>query len=303
MPAERSGDFGTRLREARERKGISLRQVAAKTKISLPLLEALERNDVARLPGGIFSRAFVRSYAVEIGLDPEDTIQQFISQFPQGSVTAGHSRTDAVEDTELFESDRQVASSVLWIAFVSITFIGGAIYLVKNHRPTEEAQVSAPASSPVPQASSEPSASPLPENVASAQNSAPPAQTTAAPPAAAASTTKPAATPTPTAATATAGERGTEAPPAGDTVAVVLSARRPVWISATADGKKILGRLLQSGEEEKVDVSRELSLTAGDAAALRMTLNGSDARVLGKAGEVVTVRVTPANFKDYLVSR
>ena len=50
-----------------------------------------------------------------------------------------------------------------------------------------------------------------------------------------------------------------------------------------------------------VDVRRELVLTAGDAAAIAMTLNGIDAKPLGKAGEVVTWRVNPANFKDYVV--
>ena len=44
-------------------------------------LEALERNDISRLPGGIFSRAFVRSYAIEVGLDPEATIQDSSRSF------------------------------------------------------------------------------------------------------------------------------------------------------------------------------------------------------------------------------
>src|SRR5437667_8338727 len=91
MSADRSpGNFGSKLREARERRGVSLRQIANATKISVAVLEALERNDVARLPGGIFGRAFVRSYAVEVGLDPERTIQEFVSQFPLDSIVAGH---------------------------------------------------------------------------------------------------------------------------------------------------------------------------------------------------------------------
>ena len=57
-------DFGGKLRQAREARGISFRQIAASTKISVAALEALERNDVSKLPGGIFSRSFVRSYAV-----------------------------------------------------------------------------------------------------------------------------------------------------------------------------------------------------------------------------------------------
>lgn len=82
-------DFGARIREARELRGISLHRIAETTKISVSVLEALERNDLSRLPGGIFSRGFVRSYAVEIGVDPEQTVRDFMAQFPHDSVTAG----------------------------------------------------------------------------------------------------------------------------------------------------------------------------------------------------------------------
>src|SRR6185436_16657811 len=105
MAAQRgSGDFGGTLRAARERRGLSLRQIANATKISIQTLEALEKNDIARLPGGIFSRAFVRSYALEVGLDPETAIQEFMGQFPHDSVTAGHPATSSpVEDHEAVE--------------------------------------------------------------------------------------------------------------------------------------------------------------------------------------------------------
>jgi cytoskeleton protein RodZ len=83
------GDFGSRMRHVREERGVSLRQIADATKISVSALEALERNDISRLPGGIFSRAFVRSYAAAIGIDPEQTVREFLSQFPHESVTAG----------------------------------------------------------------------------------------------------------------------------------------------------------------------------------------------------------------------
>jgi cytoskeletal protein RodZ len=86
-------EFGAMLRDARERRGLSLRLIADTTKISIRALEALERDDITRLPGGIFSRAFVRAYAVEVGLDPEQTIAEFITRFPLESVTQGHPRT------------------------------------------------------------------------------------------------------------------------------------------------------------------------------------------------------------------
>jgi cytoskeletal protein RodZ len=89
MVADGKPDFGNRMKRQREERGVSLRRIADATKISVSALEALERNDISRLPGGIFSRAFVRSYAIEIGLDPEQTVRDFLVQFPHDSVTVG----------------------------------------------------------------------------------------------------------------------------------------------------------------------------------------------------------------------
>lgn len=75
------GDLGARLKEAREAKGVALRDIATATKISVVTLEALERNDFARLPGGIFSRAFVRAYALAVGLEPEGAVNEFLAEF------------------------------------------------------------------------------------------------------------------------------------------------------------------------------------------------------------------------------
>ena len=83
------GDFGARMKQLREERGVTLRSIADTTKISVAALEALERNDIARLPGGIFSRAVVRAYAQEVGADPERTVQEFITRFPDESVVVG----------------------------------------------------------------------------------------------------------------------------------------------------------------------------------------------------------------------
>lgn len=60
MPDPFTHDFGGSLREARERAGVTLRAISTSTKISVVTLEALERNDLSRLPGGLFTRAFIR---------------------------------------------------------------------------------------------------------------------------------------------------------------------------------------------------------------------------------------------------
>jgi transcriptional regulator with XRE-family HTH domain len=77
-------DLGAWLRRERERAGVSLETISARTKVARTLLEALERNDVSRWPHGIFRRAFVRGYASQIGLDPDYAVALFIRAFDGG---------------------------------------------------------------------------------------------------------------------------------------------------------------------------------------------------------------------------
>ncbi|HTM25694.1 MAG TPA: helix-turn-helix domain-containing protein [Vicinamibacterales bacterium] len=74
--------FGARLRQRREHQQIALSTIAEQTKISLPLLEGLERGDISHWPAGIFRRAFIRAYAVAIGLDPDATVREFLELYP-----------------------------------------------------------------------------------------------------------------------------------------------------------------------------------------------------------------------------
>jgi len=129
-------DFGGKLRDARERRGISLRQISAKTKISLAALEALEREDVSRLPGGIFSRAIVRSYAIEVGLAPDPTVDEFIDRFNQEAPpTAASVAAEVPEIEREFEQRRRRATRALIAgAIVLPVLIGVVIYLVLRSR-------------------------------------------------------------------------------------------------------------------------------------------------------------------------
>lgn len=261
MAADRTlGDFGSKLREARERRGVSLRQIANATKITVSALEALERNNISRLPGGIFSRAFVRSYAVEVGLDPEETIRDFIAQFPHDSVTAGHPTREQAEDHVAVDNSRRMANAFLRLMLVSVPIAGGLLYFGAYGRRAER-----PALEPA--ASTEAAATALPPSAVDATVAAAPNE------------------------------------PSADRLTVTLVATRSCWVSATVDGERVVERLLEAGEERTLDVRRELVLTAGDAGAVTMTLNGTQAQSLGGAGEVVTRQINLANFKEYLPTR
>jgi cytoskeletal protein RodZ len=95
---------GATLKKARERRGISLRQVADTTKISVPVLQALERDDISNLPGGVVGRGFVRSFATTVHLDPEAIVASFVAQFPDHSVNDGYPGTAPGEGSERLEN-------------------------------------------------------------------------------------------------------------------------------------------------------------------------------------------------------
>ena len=261
------GDCGRNLREARERRGVSLRQIANATKIGMRALEALERNDISRLPGGIFSRAFVRSYAIEVGLDPEATVQEFIAQFPHDSVTAGHPTSTQPEDHQAIDSERRAATTFVRLVALSIPIVGAMLYFGTAGRRAEP---------PAPDARS-------------AVAAAAPVEIPAVPVE---------ALPAPVEALAVAPAAAAAVP--SDRLSVALSAIGECWVSATVDGGKTIERLLRPGERLAMDVRRELVLKAGNASALAITLNGAEARPLGKPGEVVTARLNLTNFKEYL---
>jgi transcriptional regulator with XRE-family HTH domain len=77
-----NSSFGTRLRSQREKKGVSVADISRHTKIKASLLEALERDDLTYWPRGLFGRAYIRSYAQAIGLDPEPLIPEFLELHP-----------------------------------------------------------------------------------------------------------------------------------------------------------------------------------------------------------------------------
>jgi hypothetical protein len=76
--------FVTRLRRHRQKCRITLDELAADTRVKKELLEALENNDLSAWPRGVYARAWIRSYAWVVGLDPDDTVDEFCRLFPHG---------------------------------------------------------------------------------------------------------------------------------------------------------------------------------------------------------------------------
>jgi len=84
------GEFGTELRSERESRGIELEAISDLTKISSRYLTALEQNQFEQLPGGVFNKGIVRSYARVVGLDEDFWVGRYMDAYQQ----SGQLKTD-----------------------------------------------------------------------------------------------------------------------------------------------------------------------------------------------------------------
>lgn len=83
-------------------------------------------------------------------------------------------------------------------------------------------------------------------------------------------------------------------------LALMLTARRLCWIRTTVDDNEPVERLLQPNETILLQAEAEAVLRVGDAAALAVWINQRPARSFGGDGEVVTRRITRANYVSFL---
>ena len=253
-------DVGSRLRAAREAKQLSVRAIAKTTKIPVGALEALEENDVARLPGGIFSRGFVRSYAAAVGLNPEQTLRDFLAQLPAHETATGAASDDRPHGYHQSTRQRRVAGVglgvlLVWSAGATLLFVVGIPGM-----PTRTGTPPGPAVAVAP----DPALSPRLEVPVR-------------------ETLSPTIEPVP------------QAP-----LTIVLRPRRDCWVSLRIDGASVVRRVMRAGERETYGARAEIILNVGDAGAFAFAINQRDGRALGASGQVVTVRMTPQNYDDYV---
>jgi cytoskeletal protein RodZ len=281
-------DIGRELAQARQRAALSLEELARRTKISLPILEAIERNDIKNLPGGLYTRGLLRAYAREVGCDPEDVVRRFRESLdgdlaeheitleeiartaergPNGSRTVPPDSTDADRRRTI----RQLAMIAFGVLGASVAYgaFGGVIRPLMRH-----------ASAHVITTAPHPTAPPPPEHTESAQPPAPSPQAA------------------PTVATTGATAPASEDDVHGLRLAIKLTG--PCWLSATVDGARTLYQLFSGGEETTIDAKTDIVLRVGDPASFALTINGVAARSLGTPGEPVTVHLTPQNYHDFV---
>ncbi len=91
--------LGEKLRQAREERDISISEVAEQTRISALYLEAIENDDYRTLPGGIFNKGFVKSFAKYVGVDEHEALQDY------ARIVSSQEGTEDIEETKTYRPE------------------------------------------------------------------------------------------------------------------------------------------------------------------------------------------------------
>lgn len=115
--------FGEQLRRARAERGISLEMISERTKIAVRHLESLEEERFKDLPGGVFNRGMVRSYARVVGLDEQEWHDRFMESY-RSSGALKHDDADWLAFTENMVNSDGAADPAIRLRWAGVAVMG-----------------------------------------------------------------------------------------------------------------------------------------------------------------------------------
>ncbi len=257
-------------------RGVSLDEISAATRIATRFLRAIEDEQWDQLPGGVFNRGFVRAVARYLGLDEEDIVAEYGAAAGDGpTVPVWTGRPPAVTP------DQPWLAWIL-IAVIALTFLMGGWFAARRIsawrasrravRVTSASDVASPEQPATPSASE---AVPVAGEVA--PNS--PQQGVALP-----DNTDPSAAGGAISSSAAAFELKVEA---GETTSVTVN----------ADLRTVFEGIMKSGEEHTFTAQDKFQVTALDAGAVQLELNGKRLAPMGPRGQGGKVTITREGLK------
>jgi cytoskeleton protein RodZ len=282
--------FGENLRREREMRGVTLEEISAATKISVRFLQCVENEDFAKLPGGIFVRSFIRSYARYLGLDEEALLAEF-QLLTKDKTGTDLSRLVASRPAPQRRPRSAWRAIALTIAVAGLLAAGFTLW--RRSRQLRIVRLSA--SEAVPQAP-KPKPSVAPPPAAANSSSSPAASAGGSPVSGSTGTAQPTATP---------GGNGPEAaaqsatpPEASGGLVLQIAATERSWVAVDADGKTVLQGVFEPGQVKTVQAQKAFDVVTGNAQGIVLTLNGQTLKPLGREGEVKSVHLTRDDLKN-----
>jgi cytoskeletal protein RodZ len=291
---------GDILRTARETQGRAIAEVAEELCITQRYVSAIERNDLANLPGVFFYKSFARQYAAFLHLD-EKLIEPGLSAMDASVEPASQPEFKSNEksrqapirplDPLVVDTNRRYFSDTRLgmptAALIAMVVLCTGIFGWWSRRPervSQRAAVQTPApAQALPATSSETQAAPQPVAGAAALPEAPVADAPAVP-----LETASTAAPTVDVSTTTDGS---------GRVVLSLSATEKTWLSITSNGKNIFSGFLEPSQSKTLTGAENATMKVGNAGGLAVMWNGKPIGPIGPRGQVRTVRFTTENFE------
>jgi cytoskeletal protein RodZ len=131
-------ELGNILRNARIEKGLTIEDVQDSTKILKRYLVAIEEGNYDMLPESFYVRAFIRSYAEAVGLDPNEIIKLYGSSIPQPSSSNNPNliKRDFINMKVIDRRNKWITMTIFWTFLV---LLGGSIYFFVGINASENA--------------------------------------------------------------------------------------------------------------------------------------------------------------------
>jgi cytoskeleton protein RodZ len=307
-------ELGPWLREARQARGLSLKQVEAETRIRIKFLAALEEGNYTDLPAEVYAKGFLRNYALFLGLDPVEALEKYKKRDANGQ-SSEPSLFRPLEVVLFRATNGRLRGWLVPLVLIAGLFVVGLWAWRTGRlawpppltlfRPTATLTTT-PMPGQAPTSTLQPSTADLAQATTTTE-----AATTSGPSLTPRSTLTPGALPgltstpvvgpteplTPTA-TITTIFSPTLAASAGVTVAMTVTEQ--CWVEVTLDGVSDFRGMLNAGDERAWQAQREIILRLGNAGGAQVTVNGEFLGTLGERQQVVEFtwgpegEVTPA---------
>jgi cytoskeleton protein RodZ len=257
--------FGARLQRERELRGVLRDEICTATRISTRYLEALENEQWATLPGGVFNRGFVRAVARFLGLDEDDLLAEY-----DLATSEQNSEIEPLGTAVPQERKEKRSSAFIWIVALCglFLFVGGGWLGWRWHYNTVSLSNTQPASAMQVTVPAERAPSGVPADSAAAAN---------------------------TSAAASSSDAGSTT----ETQALQLKieAGKETSVSVSADGNKVFEGNIIAGQSRTFTAQGAIDISAKDAGALLLELNGQTLAPLGPPGQPGNATLTRSNLK------
>jgi cytoskeletal protein RodZ len=255
--------FGAQLKKIREQRGITLDQISSSTKIGVRFLCALEEEHFEQLPGGIFNKGFVRSYARTIGVDEDQAIADYLAASGEDQPKKPAGAEDDLPRPTIVAAKRKSVTHFQWrslaLPLLVIVVVLSLAFWAFHPR---QLNISERAGVPGPSAAT---------NVSSVDASEHPKSRI-----------------TENRELSTENQLQSATPSVG-TFVVKIRATDDSWLSITADGKEIMQDTLAAEEEKSIEARKEIVIKAGNVGGVDLWFNGNKLPSQGEYGNVRTL--------------